>query len=455
MKRGISKIFIANVINLLISFILGFVLPKKLSVEDYAAVKSFQFYVGYLGFLHLGYADGMYLNYGGKDITNIDRRQLGSNLKTLRVFQLVVGMFSCVMAALMNNLLLILVALAILPVNMIAYYKYLYQATGEFQKYGRVLNVTSLLTSIIILVMLFVLKVKAGLWYASAYLFINIAVYIILEITVKQEIITHTKSLFSVKELTFSIKQGFALMLGNFSSGLLSGMDRWFVKALLPEGDFAFYSFAVSVEILITTFMNPLVISFYNYICICNEIQKIKDIKKWCYILSMYLISMGFGVKWIIVYYLPQYQPSVNVLFILFATQVLYMGLKIVYVNYYKAMKMQNKYMIQLFEVLAVGFIINVIAWNIGKCKEAFAIGTFITVLIWLAMCSRVLPQLRAGKRELGAVLIGLMVYLLCGYFCSAIMGGIIYIVAITLTILVLMPESYKEIKEFVFKRFA
>ena len=59
MKRGVTKIFVANVVNLMISFILGFVLPKMLSVDNYATVKTFQFYAGYLGFLHLVYADGM------------------------------------------------------------------------------------------------------------------------------------------------------------------------------------------------------------------------------------------------------------------------------------------------------------------------------------------------------------------------------------------------------------
>lgn len=450
MKRGVTKIFVANVVNLMISFILGFVLPKMLSVDDYATVKTFQFYAGYLGFLHLGYADGMYLLYGGKDISDIDKNQLGNNRKTMLVFQVVIGTVLTSVAAIIRNPVLVLVAVSIIPVNMIAYYKYLYQATGEFQKYSDILNLTSLLTSIIILVSLFGLKIQAGWWYAGAYMTINILVYVILEIKVRREILTNIKAVVSRNEFVMSIKQGFALMLGNFSSGLLSGMDRWFVKVLLPNADFAFYSFAVSVEILITTFMNPFVITFYNYICICNDIEKIKSIKKWIYVISLYLITMGFGVKWIVELFINQYLPSMKVLFVLFASQVLYMALKTIYINYYKAMKMQNKYMIQLLQVLAIGFVINVIAWNIEKCKESFAVGTFITVLIWICICSRQFPILRAKLKQFVTVLVSLIVYILCGYFFEAIIGAVIYITVMTILVLLVMPESYREIWEFV-----
>ena len=54
----------ANVISLLFNLLTSFLLPKYLSVDGYAAIKTFQLYVVYVGLLHLGYADGMYLKYG-------------------------------------------------------------------------------------------------------------------------------------------------------------------------------------------------------------------------------------------------------------------------------------------------------------------------------------------------------------------------------------------------------
>ena len=39
LKKGIMYVFIANIINLVISLITGFVLPKLLSIETYANIK--------------------------------------------------------------------------------------------------------------------------------------------------------------------------------------------------------------------------------------------------------------------------------------------------------------------------------------------------------------------------------------------------------------------------------
>lgn len=450
MKAGLSKIFFANILNLVISFILGFVIPKKLSIDDYAIVKSFQFYVGYIGFLHLGYADGMYLDYGGREIGTLNKQQLGNNLSTMRYFQLLISALSLIISIYLKNPILILVSLSILPLNMTAYYKYLYQATGEFKIYSNIINISSLLTSIIILSLIYFLRLNNGIIFACSYLVIYIAVFVYLEYLVRRKIILDIKGKISKKEFSISIKQGFILMLGNFSSGLLSGMDRWFVKALLPLKEFAFYSFAVSVEILITTFMNPLIITFYNYICTIRDVEKLKQIKRWCFIISMYLIVAGFGIKWIIEVYLHQYAEATKVLFILFATQIFYMVIKAIYINYYKALKLQKKYLLQLIEILIIGFLLNIILWNIGHCKEAFAIGTLITAIIWLILCSKTIPELRGSVKEMFVVISSVIVYLLCGYFMPSIIGGILYVVYISVVILIFIPESIKELKEFI-----
>ena len=62
-----------------------------------------------------------------------------------------------------------------------------------------------------------------------------------------------------------NISSGIILMLGNFSSGIFTGLDRWFVKLLLSAINFAMYSFAVSVESIINVFISPITISMYNY----------------------------------------------------------------------------------------------------------------------------------------------------------------------------------------------
>ena len=60
-KKGFTYVFFSNLLAFLISVITGFILPKLLSIDTYSTIKLFQLYITYVGILHLGFSDGMYL----------------------------------------------------------------------------------------------------------------------------------------------------------------------------------------------------------------------------------------------------------------------------------------------------------------------------------------------------------------------------------------------------------
>ena len=69
LSKGIQMVFITNVIGMLFSLITNFALPKYTSIETYAEIRTYQLYVTYIGVLHLGYIDGVYLKYGGRELS--------------------------------------------------------------------------------------------------------------------------------------------------------------------------------------------------------------------------------------------------------------------------------------------------------------------------------------------------------------------------------------------------
>lgn len=123
LKVGMIQILAANMLNMLFSIGTNFLLPKYLSVGAYAQIKTYQLYISYVAVLHFGYNDGMYLKYGGKKIDEIGNSDLQRNLSTLRVFQTFVMICSVSAALFVNDIALLVAAIAILPQNIIAYYK--------------------------------------------------------------------------------------------------------------------------------------------------------------------------------------------------------------------------------------------------------------------------------------------------------------------------------------------
>ena len=68
LKKGLMYVLIANFINLGFNLITNFVLPKELSVESYATIKTFQLYVSYAGLFHFGFVEEKTLKNSGVKI---------------------------------------------------------------------------------------------------------------------------------------------------------------------------------------------------------------------------------------------------------------------------------------------------------------------------------------------------------------------------------------------------
>ena len=168
LKKGMLYVMIANLINLGFNLITNFVLPKELSVENYAMIKTFQLYISYAGLFHFGFVDGMYLKYGGKSVNNIKKDDLNTNLSTLRIFQILVTFICTIVSICLKNPLFICFSLAVMPINLGNYFKQLYQATGEFGLYGKIMNANTILIFIANMMWIFIFRVDSGI-----YLFIS------------------------------------------------------------------------------------------------------------------------------------------------------------------------------------------------------------------------------------------------------------------------------------------
>ncbi|MCW6677527.1 hypothetical protein NHG35_08745, partial [Aerococcaceae bacterium NML180378] len=267
MKRSLLHILFANVVFLIISIVNSFLLPRYLSIDTYAVLKTYTLYIGYAGFLSLGYADGMYLKYGGAKLEDIQISELSSNLKSYIALQGVVSLFLLSVAVILKDYVLIAFAIGSLCINIIGYYKNFYQAIGEYRLYGQSLNYQTFILFLLNLVLLFVWKIKAPMLYIGIQVISAIATAIYLTWVLEKKTSLWHLGQIRFSEIKTNIVSGFSLMLGNFSSSVFTSLDRWFVKILLDSSSFAHYSFAVSLENIINVFITPITISLYNVFC--------------------------------------------------------------------------------------------------------------------------------------------------------------------------------------------
>lgn len=443
-KKGIIAIFVANIINLVFNLLTNFMLPKYLSVDSYAAIKTFQLYTTYIGIFALGYSDGMYLRYGGLELDKINRKELKTGLYSFRLMMIIETIILVPLAILYRDKIIICFVFTIFTMNMTSYYKNLYQAVGEFKRYGKILNWTTIATFAANMFLLLMVKTDNYVWYLVSYAVVDAAIWIVLELNIKPLMKQVERVSISLKLIRDDIKSGFLLMVGNFSNILLSSMDRWFVKAMMNTSQFAYYSFAVSMEGFLNIAITPITTTLYNYFCNHSEYNDVVKIRKYVLIFGSIIAAAAFPAKFIIEVFLPNYMDSVSVLFILFATQMIYVIIKGIYVNLYKATRKQKTYFFKLVIILVIGAILNYIFVKIYQQKEAFAYGTLVSALIWLVFSISDFKKYKFDFREWVYLICEVAVFITLGQLVSSFIGLIGYIIFTLIMLGIFMRNETK-----------
>ncbi len=231
-------------------------------------------------------------------------------------------------------------------------------------------------------------------------------------------------------------------MLGNFSNNLFTSIDRWIVKFFMSTFRFAAYSFAVSVDALITVFITPLYITLYNEFCKDCSPNRILFIKKYVLLWGCLLVLFAFPAKWIVQNYLVKYESSIIVVFVLFSTQIFYAIIKGVYVNYFKALKQQNAYFYQIIIMLVISILAGLSMCFLFKTMIAVAFAALIVSIIWLIINEVRFKEIRFGWHEWLYLVISIGTFLFCGLSLSALCGLVVYSsVFLVISYLFLRPQ--------------
>ena len=387
MKKGLVQVMLANILCMLISIVTNFMLPRFLSIETYNVIKSYTLYLSYAGLFAFGYTDGIYLKYGGRQIDRLNSQELSRDFATYTIFQVALSATIATAAIFCHNELMFVFSCGLLATNLGGYLKILYQATGVFGNYGKALNLEKVVVFLANVFLIFSTKTDNSSFYLMAQILGPVLTLGYLLLTFKKFCSGKLQISFSIRTLFENIQSGFVLTVGGVADILFTGLDRWFIKLLMGTREFALYSFAVSIENIISTFTAPISITFYNYFCRNIDVKQVKKIKDVLLLFGFFLMSALFPAKWIVENYIPKYVDSVDVIFYLFVAQFFYMIIRSVYVNIYKARKNQNEYLKQIIAMLVLAFLTNVAFYILMKSMEAFAVATCFTSIVWFLLC--------------------------------------------------------------------
>lgn len=444
LKRGIFAVLTANVISVIFSLLTNFLLPKYLSYDSYANIKTYQLYASYVGLLHFGYVDGIYLKYGGRTLEKKVSGEFSTSLSTMRVFEILVTSATLAVALVLKDPILVFFALSVFPENVTAFFKFLFQATGEFSLYGRVINLTTFAIFAVNMVLLFLLRTDDPFRYIGMYVLASYAIWMTLEVHFHTHHQVERGRLFCVSDLKENVREGFLLTLGNLASMMLTSMDRFFVKFLMTSVDFAQYSFAVSVQNFLILAVTPVTTTLYNYFCRQKDEKSYERVFRYVLVFATLLPAAAFPVKFILEVFLDRYMDASAVVFLLFSAQIFSIIINSVFVNLYKVMRRQKTYFVRLVAVLVTGFVFNVVCYQVVHVKEAFAAGTLLSTFVWFIICRRDFPFLHISGKEYAYIFLEAGIFLGLGLCLPALPGLLLYLAATGILLFALMRETLR-----------
>lgn len=426
LKKNIMRVFSANFLTMISGVIIGFIIPATLSIEAYSKVQTYMLYISYIGFLHLGFIDGMYVKYGGKKLEEINMHELKGEHHVFHVIQLIMTIIFLCLSIIQKDLIILLMALSIIPINTISFHKLFYQAIGQFKSYAKLSYIYTIIYLVFNITLALLCKSDKYVHYCIINLLANGIVSILVEIKFYKSMKAF-KSKYSIYIFN-NIKVGFFILLGNLSVMLFYSIDKWFVKIFFDDSTFAYYSFAISIVKIINLLITAISITFYNFLAQEKNEETIIKFKKYFLMLGTLVSSTYFVFSGIINMALPKYINSINIIAILFAGYPYIIIINTLYVNLYKINKDEKKYLAVVLKMLIISLVFNTIGILLFKSDKSIAFATTLSFIVWYLYSMKDFEFIKLNIKEIIYLSVCLISFLILSNYFNWIIGAILYL---------------------------
>lgn len=426
--KSIVNVAISNIIKLFSSVLVAFLIPKIMGVKDYGLYKTFTLYATYVGIFQLGFTDGLYLKYGDKDYSNLDRNRFSfySLFFILSQFLFLFGFFVFGFLAFNRKYLFITSMLGayLLTTNLIAYYQMISQITLRFGELS-IRNIVQSVLNILSVVLLYVLYKKNN--SEIPFQFYVIAINAISFILCIWYILSYRAITFSKpicqdarKEIIGCVRIGFPLMIANLCSTLILIVDRQFVNILFDNATYAVYAFAYNLLALITTLTSAISIVLYPTMKRENKDVLVQKYPAFCSLILMLVFlccAIYFPLTVFIKWFLPSYKDSLPIFRVLLPGLSVQSVITIIMHNYYKNDLKEVAFFVKSIIILAVSFLANFVAYYVFRTTISISIASVCVMVFWYFLIEEYM--VRQYKTKWKKNLLYLSVMMIAFYFSS------------------------------------
>lgn len=371
--KNISYSFSANLISLAISVFMVMFVPKLLSVNDYGLWQLFLFYYSYLGFLHFGWEDGIYLRYAGKRFDELNRKTFAGQFYSIILLQVVLAVSISALGQVFvedsDKRLALVCAICLAPfVNFNNLCNFIMQMTNCIKEYARLLSMERIIFFFGVLFFLVILGWNQFCYMYSAQFFAVASLAAVGAYLCRSLLSPHFDSFKAIRvEAYANISVGIKLMLANIASMLIIGIVRYGISMGWDVATFGKVSLTLGVSNFLMIFINSVSVVFFPIVKKMDEGKRSEVYTVIRNTLTFLLFAGLIGyypVRYILSMWLPKYADSLVYMSILFPVCVFESKVSLLINTYLKSMR--EEFLMLKINAVSVVFSLLVTIFTIG-----------------------------------------------------------------------------------------
>lgn len=438
--KNFSYTLSSNLISLLISTVVTLIVPKLIDVDEYALWQLYLFYSSYVGFLHFGWNDGIYLRYGGKEYNELDKELFFSQFYMLLILQvsiafIILAVSNYIIFEHVSMFVYITLVQCMVVVNMRGVLLYILQATNRIKDYAmitmsdRIISLSLIILFLLIGIRDYKLIVMADIVGKS--LSLIYAMYCCKDMVFMKLSAFHL----NFKETIENINIGVKLMFANIASILIIGIVRIGIVRSWGIETFGKVSLTLSISNFLMLFINAVGLIMFPVLRRTDK-QKLASIystmRDFLMIILLGMLILYYPIRQLLLAWLPKYTDSLRYMALLFP-MCIYEGKMSLLINTYLKTLREEKVMLQinvvsLFVSLVFTSITTIVIRNLDLAILSIVIILAIRCILAEVYLANILKISITKDITLESVMT--LIFIILGWYGKTIIPTYIYIVA-------------------------
>ena len=390
MLGNVARAVSANLFSLVVSTILVLVIPRLVGVADYGYWQLYVFYLSWVGVLHLGWVDGVYLKIAGQHYGALEFRRLTSQFWSLFSWMalLAAGMVALGLSGAVDadlSFVLVMLGPGIVLVCMNSFLNFVLQATNRIAQYARITIIERSVFASLVAVFMWV-GVRQFHYLLLAELVARLSSFVYLSIQCREIVFRRPKvSRNDVAEIADNVRVGVKLLVSNLASLGVIGVARFMLQLQWGVVVFGKLSLALGVSSLVMVFVSALGIVAFPLLKRASSASlpsAFVSIRVAITYVVLAAMLIYFPLRVFLVAWLPNYRDGLRYLALLFPISLYDGKMTLLVASFWKAMRRESLMALVNLGAVAFAAVWSIVASVALHNLDLSIVGILVTVAV-------------------------------------------------------------------------